>query len=88
MFTVNLDCELSGNSNTRRPLSSWYSVMPSTDVIFLGPSAARQICAAASETMLRRSLILVIHEIGQESWLVSSLFFVFLANVSTLVVEQ
>ena len=39
--------ELSGKSNTRRPLSSWYSVMPSTEVIFLGASAARQACAAA-----------------------------------------
>jgi len=36
MLTVTLDWELSGKTKTRRPFSSWYSVMPSTDAIFFG----------------------------------------------------
>src|SRR5215471_21558359 len=45
MFTVTFDCELSGKSKTRTPLSNWYSLMPSTVATFLGldTSAAKQM---------------------------------------------
>jgi hypothetical protein len=37
MFTVTLERDGSGNSNNRSPLSSWYSVMPSTLVNVRAP---------------------------------------------------
>src|SRR3954465_13118718 len=40
MLTVTLDCELSGNRRSLKPLLNWYSVIPSTDATFLGGSAA------------------------------------------------
>src|SRR5579883_2024518 len=36
MSTVSVGCDASGNSSTLRPLSSWYSVMPSTVRILCG----------------------------------------------------
>src|SRR6266478_1049622 len=83
MFTVTLDWELSGKTNTRRPLSSWYSVMPSTDAIFLGISAAKQSWTAASATILTTSCFLVISEIGEPKGRVQALFPVRLGRPST-----
>jgi len=36
MFTVMVDFDGSGNSNTRKPLLSLYSVIPSTEVTLTG----------------------------------------------------
>src|SRR6516164_2500685 len=66
MLTVTFDCELSGKSNTRRPLSSWYSIIPSTVVIFLGPAAARQNCAVVSKRTLTRILRNFMLELARE----------------------
>src|SRR4051812_29561802 len=46
MLTVTLDCEESGKSNTRKPLSKSYSVIPSTDATFLGGAAKRDSWSA------------------------------------------
>ena len=64
MFTVTLDCELSGKSNTRRPLSSWYSVMPSTEATFFGDAAARHKGTAARNRQLSGKRI----EVMVEHW--------------------
>src|SRR6478736_2520016 len=40
MFTVTVGLDWSGNSSTRRPLGSRYSVMPSTSVTFTGAAGA------------------------------------------------
>src|ERR1700722_7581153 len=37
MFTVMVGLEGSGKTRKRRPFSKWYSVMPSTEVIFVTP---------------------------------------------------
>src|SRR6266853_300944 len=73
MFTVTLDWELSGKSNTRRPLSSWYSVMPSTDAIFLAIPAAKQSWPATSATTLNINCFLVISEIDERKCMVQAL---------------
>jgi hypothetical protein len=38
MFTVMVDFDGSGNTNSLRPFSSWYWVIPSTDVTFVTPA--------------------------------------------------
>src|SRR5262245_26203333 len=51
MFTVSVDCVGSGNSSTWRPLSSWYSVMPSTVRIFFAGAAFTGAGAAAGSAL-------------------------------------
>ena len=51
MFTVTVGCDGSGKSSTCRPLSSWYSVMPSTVAIFFGSAARAAIGPATASSI-------------------------------------
>jgi hypothetical protein len=48
MFTVMVCFDGSGNSSTRRPLASRYSVMPSTEVTRSGGAGAGAVTAGGS----------------------------------------
>src|ERR1039458_5035308 len=64
MFTVTLDCELSGSRRMAKPLSSWYSVRPSTEATFFGVSAASPIWTAAAKARPVRYLFRLMAQIG------------------------
>jgi len=55
-LTVTFDCEWSGKSKARRPLSNWYSMMPSTVATLRGAGGSTAIrwqatnAAAANES--------------------------------------
>src|SRR5436190_10469415 len=59
-LTVTFDWELSGKSNARRPLSNWYSVMPSTVATLRGEDGSAAIrwqvtkAAVANESAMVR----------------------------------
>src|SRR5262245_33356649 len=63
MFTLTLDCELSGKNSRRRPLSNWYSVMPSTVATFFGagrsPAAEPPISGQTTATSKTSDVFLI-----------------------------
>ena len=56
-LAVTVDEDGSGKSRTRAPLASWYSVMPSTVVIFLGAWAGAALASRAAASRARQDWV-------------------------------